>query len=84
MEWYASHDKRVIGMVLRDRTNDDFVVAIPGRDERLRFRAIDLESRRRPSRTGWGGVVVQMKKFLLIALATCIVFDLFVVWMLWD
>ena len=26
----------------------------------------------------------EMKKFVLIVLATCIVFDLFVVWMLWD
>jgi hypothetical protein len=27
---------------------------------------------------------VEMKSLVLIVLATCIVFDLFVVWMLWD
>jgi ribosomal protein L30/L7E len=43
MEWYASDDGRVIGMLLRDRTDNDFVVAILGQDERLRFRAIDVE-----------------------------------------
>jgi ribosomal protein L30/L7E len=43
LEWYASHDERVIGMLLRDRTDDDFVVIILGRDERLRFRSIDVE-----------------------------------------
>jgi ribosomal protein L30/L7E len=43
LEWYASHDERVIGMLLRDRTDSDFVVIILGRDERLRFRSIDVE-----------------------------------------
>jgi hypothetical protein len=28
IEWYASHDERLIGMLLRDRTDNDFVVAI--------------------------------------------------------
>jgi hypothetical protein len=27
---------------------------------------------------------VEMKRLVVIVLATCIVFDLFVVWMLWD
>src|SRR6266508_3011482 len=43
MEWYASHDERLIGMLLRDRTDDDFVVAVLARDERLCFRVIGVE-----------------------------------------
>jgi hypothetical protein len=29
-------------------------------------------------------LVLEMKKFVLIALASCIAFDLVVMWMLWD
>jgi ribosomal protein L30 len=43
-EWYATRDERLIGMVVRDRIDDDFGWAILGRDERLRFRAIDVNS----------------------------------------
>jgi ribosomal protein L30 len=40
IEWYATRDERLIGMLLRDRSDDDFVLAILARDERLRFRCI--------------------------------------------
>jgi ribosomal protein L30 len=43
LEWYASRDERLIGMLLRDRTDSDFVLAILARDERLCFRAIDVD-----------------------------------------
>lgn len=42
LEWYATADERVIGMVVRDRIDDDFGCMVLGRDERLRFRAIDV------------------------------------------
>lgn len=40
LEWYATIDERLLGMVVRDCTDDDFGWIILGRDERLRFRAI--------------------------------------------
>jgi ribosomal protein L30 len=43
-EWYATGDERVVGMVVRDLTDDDWGWIILGRDERLRFRAIDVMS----------------------------------------
>jgi ribosomal protein L30 len=43
-EWYATGDERVLGMVVRDLDDDDWGWIILGRDERLRFRAIDVMS----------------------------------------
>jgi ribosomal protein L30 len=43
-EWYATADERVLGMVVRDLEDDDWGWIILGRDERLRFRAIDVMS----------------------------------------
>jgi len=40
-KWFATRDERLLGIVLRDRVDDDFSWAILARDERLRFRAID-------------------------------------------
>lgn len=44
LEWYATADERVIGMVVRDRIDDDFGCMVLGRDERLRYRAIDVDA----------------------------------------
>ena len=44
IEWYATADERLIGMVVHDRIDHDFGWVILGRDERLRFRAIDVSS----------------------------------------
>ena len=41
LEYAASEDERVLGMIIRDRIDDDFGGVVLGRDERLRFRAID-------------------------------------------
>jgi ribosomal protein L30 len=41
LEWFATRDERLLGILLRDRVDDDFSWAILARDERLRFRAID-------------------------------------------
>jgi ribosomal protein L30/L7E len=43
-EWYASRDERVIGMLVCDCVDNDFGWIVLGRDERLRFRAIDANS----------------------------------------
>ncbi|SCB52342.1 ribosomal protein L30 [Bradyrhizobium yuanmingense] len=43
-EWYITGDERLIGMVVRDLEDDDWGWIILGRDERLRFRAIDANS----------------------------------------
>jgi hypothetical protein len=42
--WYSSDDERVIGVVLRDTEDNDFVSIILGRDERHCFRAVDVDS----------------------------------------
>ena len=44
LEWYATADERVVGMLTRDRIDNDFGWIVLGRDERLRFRAIDVDS----------------------------------------
>jgi hypothetical protein len=44
IEWFATRDERLVGMLARDRIHSDFSWVILGRDERLRFRAIDLNS----------------------------------------
>jgi len=44
LEWYTTADKRVIGILVRDRIDNDFGWIILGRDERLRFRAIDVNT----------------------------------------
>jgi hypothetical protein len=44
IEWYATPDERLIGMLERDRIDHDFGWVIVGRDERLRFRAIDVNA----------------------------------------
>jgi ribosomal protein L30 len=44
LEWHATTDERVIGLLVRDREDFDYGLIILGRDERLRFRAINVES----------------------------------------
>lgn len=43
LEWYSSADERVIGVLLRDRTDGDFSWVVLGRDRLKRFRALDLK-----------------------------------------
>lgn len=42
IEWFATPDERLIGMIVHDRIDHDFGWVVLGRDERLRFRAIDV------------------------------------------
>ena len=42
LEWYATRDGRLIGMVTFDKINHDYGWVILGRDERHRFRAIKV------------------------------------------
>lgn len=39
--WFATDDERLIGVVTKDRHDHDFGWVVLGRDERLRYRAID-------------------------------------------
>jgi hypothetical protein len=43
-EWYADDFGNVLGSVIRDKVDDDWSYVILGRDERGRFRAIDVDS----------------------------------------
>ena len=43
IEWFADDEKSVIGVVARDRSDNDFSIAVLGRDERQKFRAIDTD-----------------------------------------
>jgi ribosomal protein L30 len=42
LEWFATPGERVVGTLVRDYTDNDFGWVILGRDEHLRFRAIDV------------------------------------------
>lgn len=44
VEWFATGDERLLGVLVRDRTDNDWGWIILGHDERLRFRAIDVNS----------------------------------------
>jgi len=43
VEWFADDEKTVIGVVARDRSDNDFSIAVLGRDEQQKFRAIDTD-----------------------------------------
>lgn len=42
--WYSHDDERLLGVILRDTVDDDYVSIILGRDERHCFRAVDVDS----------------------------------------
>ena len=42
-EWYADENENVLGVVILDRTDEDWLYVVLGRDELARFRAIDQE-----------------------------------------
>src|SRR5260221_519712 len=42
LEWYATADERIIGMLTFDKIDHDFGWVIFGKDERHRFRAINV------------------------------------------
>jgi hypothetical protein len=44
IEWYAENNERLLGIVTVDRIDHDFGWVILARDERLRFRAIDVNT----------------------------------------
>lgn len=44
IDWYATADERLLGIVTVDRFDHDFGWIILGRDERLRFRAVDVNA----------------------------------------
>jgi hypothetical protein len=43
LAWYANADETVIGVILLDTIDDDYVAIVLGRDEGGRFRAFDQE-----------------------------------------
>jgi len=42
--WYCNDDERVLGVILRDTVDNDYVSIVLGRDERHCFRAVDVDS----------------------------------------
>ena len=42
--WYSDAEERVLGVLLRDTIDNDFVWIVLGRDERRCFRAVDVDS----------------------------------------
>lgn len=44
IEWHATSDERVLGVVTRDRIDHDFGWVALGRDEQLRFRAVAVNA----------------------------------------
>jgi hypothetical protein len=43
-EWFADDDAIVIGVIALDKTDQDWLIAVLGRDAHGDFRAIDVES----------------------------------------
>ena len=43
-EWFADDDGIVIGVIAKDKADQDWFIAVLGRDVRGDFRAIDVES----------------------------------------
>lgn len=44
LEWYADDNERVVGVLIRDMTDDDFGGVVLGRDKVRRFRAIGISN----------------------------------------
>lgn len=44
LEWYADSGEIVLGVVLRDTVDNDYVGVLLGRDDGNRFRAIDVQA----------------------------------------
>lgn len=43
LEWFSEADDRILGVLIRDRIDQDFSWVVLGRDRRHRFRAVDLK-----------------------------------------
>jgi hypothetical protein len=43
LEWYTTASQNEIGMVVRDKIDDDYLYVVQGPDQSAEFRAIDLE-----------------------------------------
>jgi hypothetical protein len=44
VEWYSLFDNKILGLIIRDVTDDDFGFIILGRDTRRLFRCIDIQT----------------------------------------
>jgi hypothetical protein len=42
VSWFANRSRTVLGVVIQDNTDKDYNFVVPGRDERGRFRAVDV------------------------------------------
>src|SRR5262245_952608 len=42
MAWFATEDEAALGVLIRDRTDNDFGGVVMARDKLLRYRAVDL------------------------------------------
>ena len=62
LEWHSTTDERVIGLLVRDRVDHDYGRIILGRDERLRFRAINVETGLATPDIARESLFAQMKK----------------------
>ena len=60
-DWYADTNGNIIGMVFRDRTDNDWAYVILGRDERGHFRCFDIETCVATEGGARAGLVAAMK-----------------------
>ena len=44
LNWMATDDERVVALLTRDRVDEDFGWVAMGRDERFRYRAVDVRA----------------------------------------
>ncbi len=64
MAWWSNADERLLGLVFRDRTDDDYAWMILARDAGGRFRCIDLETSLRSSNYAETGLRIKMAGYI--------------------
>jgi hypothetical protein len=69
-EWFADDDGVVIGVIALDRTDQDWLIAVLGRDTHGDFRAIDVESCIRTINEARSQLLAMMEKVLATGVRT--------------
>lgn len=64
-QWFADRDRNILGVVIKDKVDDDWLYILLGRDERAVFRAIDIGSSIKSRNEARRLLLSAMENFLL-------------------
>ncbi len=67
VEWYEAGNERLLGLVLRDRTDNDFGWTILARDRIARFRAIKFSHSLRSRKSARQALSVELAKCMKLS-----------------